>query len=599
MSEYETIEKIGSMLDNANAFLYLVDFHTNKILLANDYYARKLGLHPSEMIGRPCYEYVGGEGSGPCEFCPRDMDLDGNHRFDMHPVTNEGYNPMLDMYWRCTAVPVELENGYFAHAITAIDFTNEKMASDELSHLAYYDRAMNLPNRLRLEKDLLARPEGNYCLVAYDFTALRFINDAYGRVVGDALLQMVIKWIRTFEMKNYQIYRVDGDQFCVLLDNADAILASGLVERLWERFTEPWEININDSQTFVTTKISECFIDGRVGEKSPEAIFSVMERTLDLSRESQSIAVYSKEMDAAIRRNLRLEMSLKECVINDMQGFDVHLQPIVTSEQERWIGLEALARWESPEFGRIPPLVFIHIAEQIGLINTIGYWILDRAVEICRELRLDEVEDFFLDVNLSPSQMSDETLVPKVLHVLEKHDFPAHCLALEVTESEEVNFGDYSSLSIERLRSFGIKMALDDFGTGYSNFNNVRNLPVSILKTEKQFIDDIVTDDFQKFLSHVLVQLAHVSGMKLIAEGVETREQMLEIMKNQADYFQGYLFSKPLNSKQLSENIHHFIDVDPIFAPAKEEIKDEVNRLVCPRDDVKICYNIDSFDFGF
>jgi EAL domain-containing protein (putative c-di-GMP-specific phosphodiesterase class I) len=248
-----------------------------------------------------------------------------------------------------------------------------------------------------------------------------------------------------------------------------------------------------------------------------------------------------------------------------MMGFDVYFQPIVDAGSKKWIGLEALARWDSPQFGRIPPLVFIRIAEKLGLINKVGQWVLDRAIGICAELGLEQYEGFFLDVNLSMSQLFDEALIGKVLVALQKHKFPASCLSLEVTESEEFIQTDYSQTTIERLKSLEIRIALDDFGTGYSNFNNLRNLPVSLLKTEKEFIDNITTDEYQQFLSRVIVEMAHAAGMKLVAEGVETPEQLEHLMKNGTDYYQGYLFAKPLSKAELAANKVRFEQPVPQF----------------------------------
>jgi EAL domain-containing protein (putative c-di-GMP-specific phosphodiesterase class I) len=266
-----------------------------------------------------------------------------------------------------------------------------------------------------------------------------------------------------------------------------------------------------------------------------------------------------------------------------MKGFEVFFQPIVNPSKGMWEGVEALARWTSPEFGRVPPLVFIKMAEQTGLISSIGQWVLDTAISVCARLHLHDVEDFFLDVNLSPLQMSDESLISNALISLRRYGFPGRNLALEITESGTVDDGGYSQTIVERLRALDIKIALDDFGTGYSNFNNLKFMPVSILKTEKRFIDDIVTDEYQQFLLHVLVELAHAAEMKLIAEGVETPEQMKELMKNGADYFQGYLFARPLSAWDLEEYVHKFHEVDPMFAMARSQLdgwdSDESPRL--------------------
>ncbi|MDR0853231.1 MAG: GGDEF domain-containing protein [Clostridiales Family XIII bacterium] len=557
---------LRKFVDSAAVYIYVVDYNTDEILMVNDYYASNVGVSVEQMEGRKCWEYVTGEDGGRCEDCPRDMDLDGTGCPDLGPNTTEFYNPTLGIWGKCTGQGIDWIDGRQAHIITIIDTSSEKLLREELSHLAYFDRRMNIPNRLKMELDLKERPGGNYCIISFDYISLRYINDAYGRTVVDALLETVIDWIRSFDMQNYEVYRVDSDQFCLLFDNADMISASGLADRLSERFQEPWEVVLGDGLTTISCRIAVCVVDGRLGFSSTSDILSIIDRTLDISKKTQSVAVYNSDMDEILRRDLQLEVSLKNCVQEGMIGFDVYFQPIVDAEKHIWVGLEALCRWDSPEFGRVPPLVFIRIAEQIGVINKLGYWVLDTAIRICSELELQFIDDFFLDVNLSPSQMSDETLINNVLISLQKHKFPGQNLSLEVTESQDLSENDYEQTTIERLKSLEIKMALDDFGTGYSNFNNLKNLPVSILKTEKEFIDDIAHDDYQKFLSKVLVDMAHEAKMKLIAEGVETKEQLQELLKNGADYLQGYLFAKPLPSEELGQMIDKFKQPDEIWA---------------------------------
>jgi diguanylate cyclase (GGDEF)-like protein len=483
----------------------------------------------------------------------------------------ESYNPTLGIWGKYTSQEIAWIDGRNVDIITMVDISDEKLLREELSYLAYYDKQTHLPNRAKLEKDIKARFAGNYCIISFDYVSLRYINDAYGRRAGDALLVTVIDWIKSFNLQHFEIYRLDGDSFCLLFDNADMMSASGLADRIFERFREPWEIHADNDITFISSRLSVCVIDGRTGFSNPEDLLSVVERTLQISKERESVVVYNAEMDDILRRALEMEISLKNAVMNGMDGFEVHLQPIVDASKGTWKGVEALCRWTSSEFGRVPPLVFIRVAEQIGLINTIGAWVLNQSIKICSELKLYEVDGFFLDVNLSPAQMSDEMLVSNVLMTLQQYNFPANNLALEITESEEMEQNDYSRMTIERLRSLDIRMALDDFGTGYSNFNNLVGMPVSILKTEKQFIDDIADNEYQQFLSRMVVELAHKAGMKLIAEGVEEVAQMNELIKNEADFFQGYLFSKPLNEKDLAANIHKFYTPDPMFNFRQDE----------------------------
>ena len=570
-----SMEALRVFVDSTAVYTYVVDYETDEILMVNDFYSKNFGLPTSQMEGRTCWKFVYGEDGDRCPSCPRDYDLDGNGVIDPGPFTTEVFNPTLGIWARITGQGITWVDGRQAHIITAVDISEEKLLREELLHLAYYDRRFGVPNRAKLEKDLTARPGGNYCLIAFDYISLRHINDAYGRTLVNVLLEDVIKYINSFELHNCEIYRIDSDEFGLLLDNADMMSASGLADRLYERFQEPWEIALNGETTSISCHIAICVIDGRLGFDSAEDVLAIAGRTLEISKGTQTVAVYDIELDTAIKRSQGLEISLKNSVQNDMEGFDVYFQPIVDPKSETWIGLEALCRWTSNDYGRIPPLVFIRIAEQIGVINRIGYWVLDTAIEVCSRLGLAGIKGFFLDVNLSPSQMNDETLINKVLVSLQKHQFPAHCLSLEVTESQNLENSGYSNTIIERLKSLDIKVTLDDFGTGYSNFNNLRNLPVRILKTEKQFIDNIVTDDYQKSLMNVLVDLAHAANMALISEGVETYEQMKELLKNGTDYFQGYLFAKPLTIRELEQLVHKFHEPDEIFARAKRELAEE------------------------
>ena len=575
LEKIESAEALRIFVDSTAVYTYVVDYETDEILMVNNHYAKNLGVPVSAMEGRRCWEYVQGDDGERCPLCPRDYDLDGNGAIDPGPFTVESFNPTLGIWAKVTGQSITWIDGRQAHIITAVDISEEKLLREELSHLAYYDKRMGIPSRAKLEKDLTERPGGNYCLIAFDYISLRHINDAYGRTLVNVLLDTVVRWIKSFELHNCEIYRIDSDEFCLLLDNADMISASGLADRIEERFNDPWEINIGGEITTISCRVALCVVDGRLGFRSAEDVLSIVARTLDISKESQGVAVYDINLDAILKRDHALEISLKNSVQNDMEGFDVYFQPIVDPNSEKWVGLEALCRWDSNEFGRIPPLVFIHIAEQIGVINKIGYWVLDTAIDVCSRLGLGRLDGFFLDVNLSPSQMNDETLINKVLMSLQKHQFPAHCLSLEVTESQSLETSGYYHTTIERLKSLDIKVTLDDFGTGYSNFNNLVNLPVRILKTEKQFIDNIVIDDYQKFLTKVLVELAHAADMELISEGVETYEQMKELLRNGADYFQGYLFAKPLSIEELEKYVYKFNEPDEIFSRAKKELAEE------------------------
>jgi EAL domain-containing protein (putative c-di-GMP-specific phosphodiesterase class I)/GGDEF domain-containing protein len=564
--QYGSPEELRLFVDSITVYTYIVDAETDEILMVNDHYAKNLGVDSHFMEGRKCWEYVDGERR--CDFCPRFLDGDAPGRQDPGGNSVEGFDPTLGIWGRWNSQEIPWIDGRPANFITLVDISGEMMLRKELTDLAYYDRDLMLPNRAKFEKDIGERSDDSFSIIAFDYISLKYINDAYGRQPVNDLIKKVVDWIRGFALRNCEIYRVEGDNFYILFEKADMMSVSGLADRMYERFNEPWAIKAGDETFNISCRLSICVLDGRIGYRDVDDLFTIIDRTLEISKATRAVSVYDRVMDASLKRERELEMSLKNCVHDDMKGFDVYFQPIVDSTSKKWVGLEALARWDSPEFGRIPPLVFIRIAEKLGLINKVGQWVLERSIQICAELRLDHFEGFFLDVNLSMSQLSDEALISKVLVALQKHKFPAGCLSLEVTESEEFIETDYSQTTIERLKSLEIRIALDDFGTGYSNFNNLRNLPVGILKTEKAFIDNITTDEYQQFLSRIIAEMAHAAGMKLVAEGVETTDQLFQLSKNGTDYYQGYLFAKPLTKDELAKNRRKFEKPDPLFEEA-------------------------------
>ncbi|MDR1815345.1 MAG: GGDEF domain-containing protein [Clostridiales Family XIII bacterium] len=556
-------------LDSLSVYTYVVDDGTDELLMVGDYYARNLGVDRARMEGRPCWEFSTADGR--CPFCPRTAA--GPDGEGAGPRTVEAFHPTLGIWGKWSGQEIVWDDGRPARLMTFVDISSEMLLRDELTRLAYYDSRMNIPNRAKIERDLAARQDNDYCLIAFDYDSLRYINDAYGRALVDGLLETVVAWIRSFDLHNYEIYRVDSDEFVLLFDDADMMSACGLADRLQERFREPWEVPVpGGGTTTLSCNIAICVVDGRLGLGSPADILSITDRTLDIAKETGAVAVYDQDMDEVIKRDLAMEVSLKDCVQDGMKGFEVYFQPIIDPAREMWVGVEALCRWDSPAFGRVPPLVFIRIAEQIGVINKLGNWVLDTAIGICADLRLHEIPGFILDVNLSPSQMADETLIESLLLSLQRHGFPPSGLSLEIAESEQFTDGGYPHTTVERLKSLEVKLALEDFGTGYSNFNNLRNLPVSILKTEKQFIDNIAYDGYQQFLLKILVEIARAADMSLIAEGVETPEQMVELLRTGADYFQGYLFAKPLTAAELADNVHRFTEQDAFLHAVKEQL---------------------------
>jgi len=448
-------------------------------------------------------------------------------------------------------------------------------------HLNLWDNKFRLPNTPCLERDILKlSPEMSFTLICFDIVSLRTINYGYGRKVGDMLLLAIRDWILSL---NYgQLYCLESDEFGLLLTGADMEMTLKKAQHIYERFKESWNVVQKGENQQIYCAVSIGVISSKTIHSSHD-ILNIIERILKVASKQEGIAVYDEETDQLLKRSLEMEISLRSCVKNGMQGFNVHYQPIINCITGFWCGIEVLCRWTSPSLGGISPLEFIPIAEQLGLVGAIGEWVLETGIIQCKAWNLDAHEDFFLDVNLSPIQLMDKNLDFKILSILKRHSYPSHKLRLEITESSQLNFSNHTLEAISRLAQQGIPVALDDFGTGYSSFHSLINLPVSVLKTEKAFLNNIENDDYLQQLLEIMVSLAHTSGMKLIAEGVENTKQMKLLMDHRVDYVQGYLFSRPLPSEEFEKKLNYFY-FKKENSSAGEYSRIDINSLLNPKN---------------
>lgn len=290
-------------------------------------------------------------------------------------------------------------------------------------------------------------------------------------------------------------------------------------------------------------------------------LYSLIEQTLRMAARTRDVLVYDEEKGRRAQADLELAMALQHAIRHDMHGFSLRYQPIVSLKAGAWRGLEALCRWTRPDTGdRVPPDVFIPKVEQLGLISTLGDWVLRTAVTQCHELSLHTIDEFFLSVNVSPLQLLDPAYAERVLDMLRQADYPPTHLSLEVTESADLQLRHFAAEMLDTLCASGIRLALDDFGTGYSSFNRLKNMPVQFLKTEREFVADIERDQHLQYFFSIMAEIAHVNEMTLIAEGVETSAQLSLIRENGADYVQGYVFARPMTRDALSGRLDCFAD---------------------------------------
>lgn len=436
----------------------------------------------------------------------------------------------------------------------------EPMLKNELYKLTFFDRSLQIPNYEHMEQDLKGSRSHEY-LVAVTLDDLRKINNIFGTACGDALLRAVRDYILEMEIPNGTLYRGRLNDFGVLLKNTgrNGDIPCRVAEEIHDRCKNAWEISIEERRQKIFTSARVCVLPlDSYHEHFFSYLYSALEQSLDIARRTESVVVYDDETRERFDAGLKLELNLKNDVRENMRGFYVIYQPIVDMRFAIWKGVEALCRWDSAEFGSVPPSVFIPVAEANGLIGAIGLWVLEQSVIQIKRCGLDRNEGFLLEVNLSPVQLTTPNLDQIIIDLLRKHDYPPQKLGLEVTESSELNFSKHTMKVIERLSELGVVIILDDFGTGYSSFNSMHKLPAKVLKTDKTFITGMESDNQLKKLFCIMISLAHDSDMKLVAEGVESSMQVQFLLKQGADFFQGYFFSHPLTAEQLEEKLDNF-----------------------------------------
>jgi diguanylate cyclase (GGDEF)-like protein/PAS domain S-box-containing protein len=577
---------LRTFLNSSVVAMHVTDYYTGEIIMANQRYCDVVGCTLEEMLGKKCWDVnnIVSETTF-CSDCPRRRLLDENGK-PLSPVTWTIFNEKFKTWMQCTNQVMEWGGRGLVHIVTMIDVTKEIELRKELSNIAFYDSQTSLPNGQKLIQDFRGLTKdgkdqshswnlANGCffyemdtkasgaassidIVSFELSGLRSFNDSYGRDASCDLLITILEWCREYACMDADLYRIERDEFCFMLIGADQHAVMEIASYINNRFVKPWYIDVNGQTISYFCSVSVSVIFATREGIIHDDILRLISSTLDAARKNKNIVVYDEEMHKLEKEHLVFELSLKNCVNNDMAGFEVYYQPIVEISSGTWIGVEALCRWTSPEMGIVSPVEFIPKAESIGLISAIGLWVLETAIKQCSEFGLPFIDGFFLSVNMSPLQLMDERFAEDVIRILKRNGYPGKCLNLEVTESVELTFNSFTISIIERLRGHGVKIALDDFGTGYSTFNNLRNLPLNFIKTECEFVKWVERDNYMRYFFHIISEISHANNMSLIAEGIETKEQLEIIQSNGADYIQGYFFSKPMSAKQLSDKIERF-----------------------------------------
>ncbi len=436
------------------------------------------------------------------------------------------------------------------------DITSRKAAEEEIKQLAFYDPLTQLPNRRLLQERLkhsieIERRDGKrLALLMLDLDRFKAVNDSLGHLAGDELLQQVAVRISARLRDVDMVARLGGDEFVVLLEDiAHAEDAARVAAEIIFVLSKPFQLTqSNDVQIGASIGISLYPEHGASYEILMDHADAALYQAKDQGR--GCYAYFSEDQTIAARERIALETRLRRAI--EQGELRIFYQPQVDIASGRIVGAEALLRWQDPTEGLIPPLRFIPIAEETGLILEIGAWVLR---ETCRQGRrwLDAgLPPLTLAVNVSPQQFRRGDISALVATALNETGFPAEYLELEMTESGLMENQEHVMELLNKLRSQGIRLAIDDFGTGFSSLAYLKHFPLDVLKIDKSFIDDIpnLQDDME--IAATIIAMGHILGFKVLAEGVETPEQLAFLREKNCDSYQGYILSPPVPAEAFA-----------------------------------------------
>ncbi|HZW24322.1 MAG TPA: EAL domain-containing protein, partial [Gallionella sp.] len=444
-----------------------------------------------------------------------------------------------------------------------MDISERKRAEEEIQRLAFYDTLTELPNRRllmdRLIQSLIASERsGSFgALLFMDMDNFKILNDTQGHDVGDMLLIEVANRLKSSVRESDTVARLGGDEFVVILQGlgSSELLAANMAEDIAEKIvaalSEPYFLGAHEHHSSVSIGVGLFHGRGTTVDELLKRADTAMYQAKSAGR--NAVRFFETDMQRAVESRAMLETALRQALAKE--ELQLYYQMQVDREQ-RIVGAEALLRWINEERGFVSPAQFIPLAEESGLILPIGLWVLETA---CRQLQkwqnAPETRHLQLAVNVSARQFRQPNFVAQIGELLKKYGIDPTLLKLELTESIVLTDVEETVQKMLALKQFGVQFSMDDFGTGYSSLSYLKQLPLNQIKIDQSFVRDIVVDKSDAIIVKTIIDMSLNFNLEVIAEGVESEEQLEILKKNGCQAFQGYLFSKPVPLTEFETQI--------------------------------------------
>ena len=420
----------------------------------------------------------------------------------------------------------------------------------DMTRRGVFDPLTGLPNRMLLLDRLRrvfarnVRFGGAYGLLFVDLDRFKIINDSLGHQAGDDLLVQVARRLQAAVRTNDTVARLGGDEFVVVLEDVDSPHdLEHTIERIEETVLGAYSVAERD--VFVSASIGAVIDTGGVYQSAEDILRDADTAMYQAKQSQRRFVVFDVEMREALHRRMQIEHELRRALARD--EFMLLYQPIMSLEHGALLAVEALVRWDHPERGRVTPATFIHVMEEIGMIVPLGSWVLRQACTQMAQLNAQrrDAPPLAVSVNISSKQLARDDFPQEVAAVLSETGFDPRRLMLEITESAIIENAEQASAALQRLKAIGVRILMDDFGTGHSSLGSLHSLPIDSLKIDRSFISRLPNDDQALELVRTMIGLGHNLGLKVVAEGIETREQFDILSRLECDHAQGMLFGAP------------------------------------------------------
>jgi diguanylate cyclase (GGDEF)-like protein/PAS domain S-box-containing protein len=464
-----------------------------------------------------------------------------------------------EVFWNDLRIdPVINGDGEITHFVAVIsDITEARHYERRLHHLAHHDPLTGLANRTLLQERLRhaidhAKRDGFMVALAFlDLDNFKHINDNFGHEAGDEVLREVAQRLRDNMREEDTVARMGGDEFVLIICNPDSHEhVAELVERIRRSIMAPVTVHGQEILPGTSIGISIFPDDGDNSEKITRAADAAMYHAKAVGK--NNVQFYSAELNQIVHEHLLLEANLSRAIRDNEMMLDY--QPKVDLRSGKVVGAEALVRWRHPVDGVILPDRFIPVAEETGLIVPLGEWVIDEACRALKALAALGVDDFVIAVNLSARQLRQRQFADRLGQTLRRHGVKPSSLELEVTESQLMDHPEEALDALAQLKALGVRLSIDDFGTGYSSLSHLQKFPVDYIKIDRSFLGD-VSHNGHLVITRAIIALGHNLKLKVIAEGVETREQIAFLREHDCDQMQGYYFSPALSRETLQDMI--------------------------------------------